>query len=153
SPSVPKKFQPQHFAAPPAVTAQACWTPVATDATPDERPVTSTGTALSEVVASPRLPTWFQPQHLRPVEPVTAHPKRLPADTASTPAPRPATSTGTLIGVTPSPSSPTLLIPQHQRSPPLVSAQVSPLPELIAATPLSRPKTSTGTSRDVRVPS
>src|SRR6266567_5266612 len=54
-PSCPYWLWPQHFTWPVEVRAQAWYAPVATPATPVDRPLTSTGVVLSVIVP---LPSW-----------------------------------------------------------------------------------------------
>jgi hypothetical protein len=106
--------------------AQGASSPAKTATTPDERPTTSTGTALLTVEP---LPSWpklsLNPQHLAAPPEVTTQVLRLPAETETTPDDRPTTSTGTrLLLVELSPSCPCSLLPQHFTAPPSVRAHV-----------------------------
>ena len=135
SPSWPLPLNPQHLT-PPAVVRAQMWLPLAeTAATPEVRPVTSTGVLRCVFVPSPSWPVLLSPQHFTPPAVVRAQVWSPPAETAATPEVRPVTSTGVLRCVfVPSPSSPKKLFPQHLRPPAVVRAQVwRPPAETIAS--------------------
>ena len=94
SPSCPLQFSPQHFAAPPVVTAHACKTSALMVATPDDKPDTVTGVNRSVVVPSPSCPEALPPQHFAAPPVVTAHVWKLPALMVATPDDNPDTATG-----------------------------------------------------------
>src|SRR4051812_49631700 len=97
SPSCPHWLYPQHLMPPVVINAHAYPAPALTAATPESRPVTSTGTAESvNVVPLPSSPWLSSPQHTTPPAIVNAQLFPPPTDTAATPEPNPDTSTGTL---------------------------------------------------------
>ena len=81
-PSRPKKFQPQHLAAPTRVTAQVKRKPVLIAVTLLESPETSTGTERFVVVPFPSVPSRLSPQHLTAPPLITAQLWRKPAPIA-----------------------------------------------------------------------
>ena len=84
------------------------------------------------VVPLPSWPKSFPPQHWTPPAPVSAQLWLPPPAMATTPLPRPTTSTGVVrCVVDPSPSWPPLLFPQHLTPPADVSAQAKPVPAAI----------------------
>src|SRR5438067_2906773 len=104
--------------------------------TPAPSPLTSTGVELLvAVLPSPSWPPPSSPQHLAAPTLVTAQAWVPPALMATTPLPRPVTSTGVdvLKPACPLPSWPAALLPQHFTAPAPVRAQVKFSPALTAA--------------------
>src|SRR3990172_8171069 len=102
---LPSPKDPQHFAAPAAVSAQERSIPAVMAATPLSKPVTATGTKRLVVVPSPSWPPKFFPQHLTAPAVVSAHVWYCPAPIATTPLSKPVTATGArLLVVVPLPS-------------------------------------------------
>jgi hypothetical protein len=91
----------------------------------DDRPDTTTGTALAVVELSPSSPEELSPQHITLPALVSAHAWNSPAEMAVTPEDRPETATGLLliVGLL-IPSTPYTSLPQHITPPALVSAHV-----------------------------
>ena len=141
-------FQPQHLTPPAVVSAQACWAPAATAATPDANPVGVTGTELDVSWPSPSCPSEPDPQHRTPPEVVSAQVNVPPTDAAFTPEERPATGTGVNVLDVPLPG----IVPQHLRPPEVLRAQVRLPPAETAATFEESPDTATGVVLDMVVP-
>src|SRR5690606_22516963 len=68
----PYWFEPQHITRPALTTAQAWSEPTPIDCAPLVRPLTLTGTRLSEPDPSPSWPQPLLPQHFTPPAPVRA---------------------------------------------------------------------------------
>src|SRR5687768_13711708 len=103
SPSCPPKFAPQH-SAPDVVLAQVWLAPVAMAVTTPPSPATSTGAQRWVVEPSPSWPDELSPQHFTLPSAISAQVCETPADTATTPADRPVTSTGVMrVVLVPSP--------------------------------------------------
>ena len=94
SPSWPEKLAPQHWAAPPVVSAQLWPTPTVIDATPVSSPKTGVGVKRLDVEPSPSWPKKLPPQHRAAPSVVTAQVLLLPMANAATPLDSPKTSTG-----------------------------------------------------------
>src|SRR3712207_5367873 len=115
------------------MTAQVWFPPAEIAATPDVKPVTSTGVDETDVVPLPSCPLSFTPQHLTPPGFSSAQVWLEPADTATTPDVNPVTSTGRAEGdvvVVPFPNFPAFP-PQHTAPPAVVTPHVWPLPALM----------------------
>jgi hypothetical protein len=67
-PSSPTPFAPQHFTAPPEVSAHAYDPPTATCVTPEVSPVTLTGTEELTKEEFPNCPRSLRPQHFTPLD-------------------------------------------------------------------------------------
>src|SRR4051794_2810416 len=116
-------LSPQHFTPPADISAQEWLVPTTTAVTPEDNPVTFTGTNDSEVDELPSSPLSFLPQHFTPPADVTAHACVVAAAMATTPDDSPETSTGTdELAVELLPSCPLLPRPQHLAPPPDVTA-------------------------------
>src|SRR5439155_9941770 len=85
SPIWPRLFFPQHLIDAAVVRAHVWYPPAEIAATPDVRPLTSTGSARAVVVPSPSWPKSFAPQHFTPPAEVRAQLCAPPADIAMTP--------------------------------------------------------------------
>jgi hypothetical protein len=86
----------------------------------------STETGIQDsYVPSPRIPYWFEPQHLSPPPVMIAQVWPLPADIARTPLVIPSTSAGCDGGVPfPGPTRHAYGFPQHLTPPDCINAQV-----------------------------
>src|SRR5260370_41445552 len=95
--------------------------------TPDESPLTETGTPLSGPSPLPSCPDEFPPQHFTAPEVVRAQVCCTPAVIARTPEASPVTCTDVKTppeATCPSPNWPQRSSPQHRTAPAEVTAQV-----------------------------